>query len=281
MAEAVMASSTSARLEQYLLLIKSAKGAAAAQLIQDALGAPGVFVFAELLDHPNVKALENDPQHGAAVELLKLFAYGTYEDYKQNAASLPALTPAQEKKLKHLTLVTMSGEQRTLDYERLMRTLDIPTIRDLEDLIIDAIYQDILRAKLDQQRKQVDVEFAMGRDLQPGGSAQLLRVLGAWSTTSEKLLEALENAIQQVSQTTQEHKASKEAYEKDLEKAKASLKSGKGQQAMQPTSMDLLDMDDGASGDWEGVEPLSQGSNQRSRQSKRAPHKHRGAGRRG
>jgi COP9 signalosome complex subunit 7 len=61
-----------------------------------------------------------------------------------------------------------------------METLDIPTIRDLEDLIIDAIYHDILRAKLDQQRKQVDVDFTMGRDLPPGGGEALLKVLGAW-----------------------------------------------------------------------------------------------------
>ena len=61
-----------------------------------------------------------------------------------------------------------------------METLDIPSIRDLEDLIIDAIYQDILRAKLDQQRKQVDVEFTMGRDLPPAGGAALLEMLGAW-----------------------------------------------------------------------------------------------------
>lgn len=61
-----------------------------------------------------------------------------------------------------------------------METLDIPTIRDLEDLIIEAIYNDILRARLDQQRKQVDVEFAMGRDLPPGGGKALLEILGSW-----------------------------------------------------------------------------------------------------
>lgn len=69
---------------------------------------------------------------------------------------------------------------QTIDYDRVLATLDIPTIRDLEDLIIDAIYQDILRAKLDQQRKQVDVEFAMGRDLPPGGGEALLKSLAAW-----------------------------------------------------------------------------------------------------
>ena len=43
-----------AKLEQYLLMSKAAKGAAAAKLIQDATSAPGVFVFAELLEQPNI-----------------------------------------------------------------------------------------------------------------------------------------------------------------------------------------------------------------------------------
>lgn len=42
------------RLEPYLALSKSAKGAGCVQLIKDALAAPGVMVFGELLDMPNV-----------------------------------------------------------------------------------------------------------------------------------------------------------------------------------------------------------------------------------
>lgn len=43
------------KLEPFLLMSKSAKGAAAAKLIQDATSAPGVFVFAELLELPNLQ----------------------------------------------------------------------------------------------------------------------------------------------------------------------------------------------------------------------------------
>ena len=42
-------------LEQFVLLSKTAKGAAAAELITRALEAPGVYVFGELLDSPNIK----------------------------------------------------------------------------------------------------------------------------------------------------------------------------------------------------------------------------------
>ncbi|KAG8904825.1 hypothetical protein FRC01_008589, partial [Tulasnella sp. 417] len=70
------------KLEPFLLMAKSAKGAAAAKLVENATAAPGVFVFAELLEHPNIQELANNPQHAPYLELLKLFSYGTYEDYK-------------------------------------------------------------------------------------------------------------------------------------------------------------------------------------------------------
>ncbi len=44
-----------AKLEPFLLMSKSAKGAAAAKLVQDATSAPGVFVYAELLELPNIQ----------------------------------------------------------------------------------------------------------------------------------------------------------------------------------------------------------------------------------
>lgn len=41
-------------LEQFVLLAKSARGAAAVELVKQVLEAPGVHVFGELLDMPNV-----------------------------------------------------------------------------------------------------------------------------------------------------------------------------------------------------------------------------------
>ena len=41
-------------LEQFVLLAKSAKGAAAVELVKQSLEAPGVYVFGELLDMPNI-----------------------------------------------------------------------------------------------------------------------------------------------------------------------------------------------------------------------------------
>lgn len=56
----------------------------------------------------------------------------------------------------------------------------MPTVRELEDLIIDAIYLDILRGKLDQKEEQLEVEYTMGRDLEPGKIEALLVALRDW-----------------------------------------------------------------------------------------------------
>lgn len=45
-------------LEQFVLLAKSAKGAAAVELVKQALEAPGVYVFGELLDMPNITEVD-------------------------------------------------------------------------------------------------------------------------------------------------------------------------------------------------------------------------------
>jgi COP9 signalosome complex subunit 7 len=56
----------------------------------------------------------------------------------------------------------------------------MPSIRELEDLIIDAIYLDILRGKLDQKEQQLEVEYTMGRDLEPGKIESILTALNDW-----------------------------------------------------------------------------------------------------
>jgi len=61
-------------MEQFLLLSKSAKGAAAAELILQALDAPSLFVFAELLSQPNIVELQKSPDFKPYFDLLTIFA---------------------------------------------------------------------------------------------------------------------------------------------------------------------------------------------------------------
>lgn len=51
--------STNHPLEQFVLLAKGAKGSACAELIKQVLEAPGVHVFGELLEMPNIKEVSH------------------------------------------------------------------------------------------------------------------------------------------------------------------------------------------------------------------------------
>jgi len=49
-----------------------------------------------------------------------------------------------------------------------------------QDLVIDAIYADIIRGKLDQKHQQLEVDFAVGRDLRPEHVQEISKVLDSW-----------------------------------------------------------------------------------------------------
>ena len=69
---------------------------------------------------------------------------------------------------------------QVLPYSVLLETLQMPTIRDLEDLIIDAIYQEVISGKLDQKEQQFDVEYTMGRDVEASTIEGMLVALQNW-----------------------------------------------------------------------------------------------------
>ncbi|KAK7047216.1 hypothetical protein VNI00_006882 [Paramarasmius palmivorus] len=212
-----LGSNFSAKLEPFLLMGKTMKGAAAAKLIQDATAAPGVFVFSELLELPSIQELGKSEEHVKFLSLLQLFAYKTYRDYLRHQDQLPPLTPAQIVKLKQLSIVTLAAERRILSYKELMNALQTPTIRELEDLIIDAIYLDLLRGKLDQKEEQFEVEYTMGRDLEPGKLESLLVALKDWASTTSAVLKTLDDKIQAINNEAVAAKVAKEEQEKEVQ----------------------------------------------------------------
>jgi COP9 signalosome complex subunit 7 len=72
-------------LEPFVALSKSANSPrAAADLITQATSAPNTYVFAELLQTPNIQNLDSPSaaSHRGYYTLLEIFAWGTYADYK-------------------------------------------------------------------------------------------------------------------------------------------------------------------------------------------------------
>lgn len=212
-----LGSNFATKLEPFLLIAKSVKGAAAAKLIQDATAAPGVFVFSELLELPNIQELGKNEQSVKHLSLLQLFSYKTYQDYLQHKDTLPPLNEAQITKLKHLSLVTLAADRRILPYSELFKLLDMPNVRELEDLIIDAIYLDILRGKLDQKEGQLEVEYTMGRDLEPGKLESILSALKNWSSTTASVLATLDEKINDIAKEASYNKSRHAEYENQLQ----------------------------------------------------------------
>lgn len=191
-------------LEQFVLLAKTAKGAAALELIKQAIETPGVHVFGELLDMPNIRELENGP-HAEYWNTLNLFAYGTYKEYLLNKSKILELTPVQKKKLQHLTIVTLATQSKCIPYSVLLEELDIKNVRDLEDLIIEAVYADIIHGKLDQKNSQLEVDYAgLGRDVRPGDTGAVAKTLANWGKACSTILECIEQQVAQANSEKQQ-----------------------------------------------------------------------------
>jgi hypothetical protein len=165
-----------AALEQYLVLAKNARGKSCEALITQALSNPHTFVFGELL------AIVKETDVGVEyLRLLEIFAYGTYQDYLTQQAQLPELTAAQQRKLKMLTLSSMAAEEHILTFETLQNKLQVLTVRELENMVIDSVYAGLLEAKIDHKSKAVQVMSAFGRDLPPAQVPELLNKLKSFS----------------------------------------------------------------------------------------------------
>ncbi|KAH0541731.1 hypothetical protein FGG08_003823 [Glutinoglossum americanum] len=186
---------------------------APADLITRATSAPNTFVFAELLETPNIQALANaSDEWRPYLTLLQIFAWGTWMDY-QSTPDLPPLTPAQSHKLRQLTLLPLSRSPKTLTYPHLLSALSLPNTRILEDLIISAIYAGLLTAKLNTQSQHLEVSsVAPLRDVPPHGISAMQATLLEWEGRCEGVLRDIEFQIREVRRRNAERKARNREY---------------------------------------------------------------------
>ncbi|ESZ97305.1 hypothetical protein SBOR_2333 [Sclerotinia borealis F-4128] len=184
-------------LEPFLALTKSATSPSAAiDLITRATAAPGTYIFTELLLTPQIQALSNATSEQAAyLSLLKIFSYGTFTDYTSDP-SLPTLSPAQTLKLRQLSFLTLAKNPSDLTYPKLQSALSLSTTRDLEDLVISAIYAGLINCTLDPYNQTVLVSSVSPlRDLPPSTIPSMLSTLSAWSARCTSTLSSLESQI--------------------------------------------------------------------------------------
>ncbi|XP_031575460.1 COP9 signalosome complex subunit 7b-like [Actinia tenebrosa] len=211
------------QLEQFVLLAKSARGAGLTALINQVIEAPGVHVFGELLEMSNVQELSKT-EDAPYWQLLNIFAFGTYSDYKANISTLPELSPIQQKKLRHLTIVSLSAKSKFIPYQLLLEELDISNLRELEDLIIEAIYADIIHGKLDQKNKQVEVEYALGRDIKPETVSKIADILQEWCDSCDSVLSSIDKQIHRANLYREKKVQIKKSVETEVESLKKAIK---------------------------------------------------------
>jgi COP9 signalosome complex subunit 7 len=80
----------------------------------------------------------------------------------------------------------MAQRTKILSYKDLMRDLDISNLRELEDLIIDCIYNELLKGKLDQMNQQFHVVHTFGRDLREHDIGDMIKKLENWDKQLEE-----------------------------------------------------------------------------------------------
>ncbi|XP_017612593.1 COP9 signalosome complex subunit 7-like isoform X6 [Gossypium arboreum] len=182
-------------IDHFVKQVSAQKGSALGSVFVEATSHPSLFAFSEILAVPTVAELEGT-DNSVHLEMLRLFAHGTWSDYKRNSCKFPQLVPDQVLKLKQLTVLTLAETKKVLSYDQLMLELDVTNVRELEDFLInDCMYAGLVRGKLDQLRRYFEVQFAAGRDLRPGQLGSMIQTLSNWLATSDNLLVTIQDKI--------------------------------------------------------------------------------------
>ncbi|KAH9997187.1 PCI domain-containing protein [Xylariaceae sp. FL0662B] len=201
-------------LEPFLALTKSATAPrAAADLVTQATSNPNTYVFAELLQAPQIQALAESPDYASYLALLEIFSYGTFATYA-STPNLPALNDAQMQKLRQLSLLTLAKDPQSLSYASLQHQLGLSDARAVEDLIINTIYADLVTAQLDPRNGAVHVSrVAPLRDLEPQSIPAMLNSLRTWSGRCTSTLSDLEAQIAAVKADAAQRHSEKKTWE--------------------------------------------------------------------
>lgn len=191
--------SSSDRLIHYLSAARNCTPEVAAQICVTATADPQLYQFGELLSFPTIAALSNTSQHRFH-QLLRLFAHGSVDDYCAAPSSFPPLTEPHWKKLRVLTLASLANGNSVLHYQTLQNKLAVSSVREVEDVVLDAIYAGMIRARMDQRAARVEILGAVGRDVvTPTGIADMIATLKAWVSRSTRLVDEIDDKINLIS----------------------------------------------------------------------------------
>jgi len=215
-------------LTQFVVLARNAQGKACEALVRQALEHSAVYNFGELLDCPNVQALAAAAETQRLVEALRIFAFGTYSDYKARQSELPELTPAQKRKLQLLTVVSLATKDKYIKFADLQSAVDVSSSRELEDLIIEAVYQNLIAGKMDQENQCLIIESCSCRDCRDEDIDDIIETLSWWHDSAQKMESSLNGMVQYTQDGFEKHRLDREELDKLVTSTRESLKEGDG-----------------------------------------------------
>jgi COP9 signalosome complex subunit 7 len=195
---------------------------ALADLVQQVLNHPNVHVFSEFLELSTVQALAGT-HHEPWLQLLQVFAFGTYADYVDGQH--PPMNEPMLRKLQYLTIVSLAAQNRKLPYDRLLQELRLQHVRQLEDLIIEAVYANLIKGKLDQRQRCLEVDSAMPRDVRPDQLSRMVSVLGDWLSNCEGVLASIEQQIGNANEVKEQTVRNRHELEASIANLRKAVKS--------------------------------------------------------
>lgn len=195
----------------------------AVRLVQEVVEHPAIFVFGELFEVPVIQALKESPTGAKWFGLLELFAYGKLSDY--NEQTMPALSEAMVKKLRLLTIVTLAASKsKKIAYSLLSDELKLPNLRDLEDLIIEAVYANLIGGKLDQKASCLEIEWKMARDVRADRFEEIGNVIASWISNCESILTNIDQQANVANRIKTENTAKRNQLEEYINTMRKTIK---------------------------------------------------------
>lgn len=214
------------RLMHYLSLARTADTQTACQIITDATSDPQLHVFSELLSQQTIATLANTSA-AAHHRLLQLFAHGTISDYQSAPSTFPSLTTAQQRKLRLLTLVSLSDGRNRLPYDLLRERLAVTSDAEVEEVVVEALYAGLVRARMDQRLRIVEISTAAGRDVMvPDGIQHMAGLLSTWVQRAATLVGEIDDKIAFISEQTRVASEQKTEAAARVERARRAVLNG-------------------------------------------------------
>lgn len=157
-----------------------------------------------------------------------------------------------------MSIASERASSSNLSYSSLCTRLDLPSAIDLEHLVTEAIYSDLITATLNPANQTVVItSVAPLRDLAPGSVSSMIAELEAWSARCDGVLVDLEAEIARVKTSAKKRQAREGKTEKQvkvvMEAAEKSAGGGGGgrntrggqKQSYNENDDDAMDIDGG------------------------------------